>query len=271
MRSRSETCTIRSSDEPQIRSTSAGGCSRDQHPRVEDARSGRRARLDRRAASRRPTGPISRASQGLWSVPTAWWWVIVAPASIIASEAAALAASHCAQRVVALLGGDGEVERAAGLVDVGDVAEHQRCPRRARSRARPSPRRTPGRGWTRTSPSRASRRARRRRASSRAGRARGTGPRPRPGRAPRRAACRRGRSSTALTAARWSRDRRRPRSRRSSGSRRSRSPPTSDWLARLIAVSVSSESRSTVGSRPAWARWRIAAGALGERAERHPS
>ena len=44
-----------------------------------------------------PTGPISRASQGRWSRPTAWWWVIVAPASIIASEAAALAPAHCSR------------------------------------------------------------------------------------------------------------------------------------------------------------------------------
>ena len=43
-----------------------------------------------------PSGPISCASHGLWSVPTAWWWVIVAPAAIIASLAATLARCHWA-------------------------------------------------------------------------------------------------------------------------------------------------------------------------------
>ena len=42
-----------------------------------------------------PSGPISCANHGLWSVPTAWWWVIVAPAAIIASLAAVFAFSHC--------------------------------------------------------------------------------------------------------------------------------------------------------------------------------
>ena len=50
-----------------------------------------------------PSGPISAASHGAWSAPTAWWWVIVPPAATIASLAAALRARHCADRVVAVL------------------------------------------------------------------------------------------------------------------------------------------------------------------------
>ena len=80
------------------------------------------------------------------------------------------------QRVVALLGGHGEVERAPRRVDVRDVAQHDRRGRGPggeagleRSRAR---RCRGGRGWTRRSRSPGSRRGRRRRAASRAGRAR---------------------------------------------------------------------------------------------------
>ena len=131
-----------------------------------------------------PTGPISRGQPRL---------VVAADGVVVGDRRAGrdhrvggrgLGRRPLGERVVdgraGLLGGDGEVERGAGLVDVRDVAEHQgrvvgerggEGGRRRRRRA--------SAGSTRTSRSPASRRARRRRAASRAGRARGSGRPPR--------------------------------------------------------------------------------------------
>ena len=98
--------------------------------------------------------------------------------------------------------------------------------------------------------------------------------RPRPRRAPRRGSCRRASVEHGGDRGPLGGDRRRacPRSRRSSGSRRAAaSPPIASGRARLIAVSASSESRSTVGSRPAWASVRIASAPAANDGQRQPS